>query len=95
MRVSLNLSEEMLDRVDQEAKRLGTSRGSMLTAWVGEKIAQLDMSRSFTESIKSDLLNVVKAAIADPQSLKNLAAAAGVPSNEEIEEQLSLLEDEK
>lgn len=95
MRVSLNLSEEMLDRVDQEAKRLGTSRGSMLTAWVGEKIAQLDMSRSFTDSIKSDLLNVVKAAISDPQSLKNLAAAAGIPSNEEIEEQLSLLEDEK
>lgn len=78
MRVSLNLSPEMLDRVDQEAKRLGTSRGAMLTTWVGEKIANLDMSRQFTTSVQNDMLSHMKEMFSDPEILKNLVAASSI-----------------
>lgn len=57
MRISLNLSEEMLQRVDQEAKRLGTSRGAMLTTWIGEKVSQIDTNRQLVQSLNDDLVS--------------------------------------
>lgn len=82
MRVSLNLSQEMLDRVDAEAKRLGTSRGSMLTAWIGEKIVQLDMSRQMASSIQQDLMSVFKESLKDPAIVNSLIVASGVKEDE-------------
>lgn len=82
MRVSLNLSQEMLDRVDAEAKRLGTSRGAMLTAWVGDKIAQLDMSRQMASSIQQDLMSVFKESLKDPAIVNSLMVASGVKEDE-------------
>lgn len=45
-RISITLSDSMLKRVDSEAKKIGTTRGAMLTTWVGEKINSLDMSKT-------------------------------------------------
>lgn len=78
MRVSINLSAEMLDRVDQEAKRLGTSRGAMLTTWVGEKIATLDMSRRFTSDVQDNMLKFLKESLSDPDVMKNIVAASSI-----------------
>lgn len=98
MRVSLNLSEEMLARVDQEAKRLGTSRGAMLTTWIGEKINNLDMSRQFTEAVQSDFASSLKGMIMEALSnediVKNLATANEITS-EEFEKGIPLFEDPK
>jgi metal-responsive CopG/Arc/MetJ family transcriptional regulator len=61
MRITVNLNEETLKRVDEEAKKLGTSRGAMLTAWIGEKLTALDMSRSFlNESFQDKLIEAMK-----------------------------------
>lgn len=61
MRISINLNEETLKRVDEEAKKLGTSRGAMLTSWIGEKIQNLDMSRSFlNEAFQDKLIEALK-----------------------------------
>lgn len=61
MRISINLNDETLKRVDEEAKKLGTSRGAMLTSWVGEKIQNLDMSRSFlNEAFQDKLIEALK-----------------------------------
>lgn len=55
MRIQINLSDEILKRVDQEAKKLGTSRGAMLTTWIGEKINNLDQTKALLENFsKSD-----------------------------------------
>lgn len=51
MRIQINLNEEILEKVDQEAKRLGTSRGAMLTTWIGEKINNLDMTKTLMTSM--------------------------------------------
>lgn len=64
MRISINLNEKTLKRVDEEAKLLGTSRGAMLTSWIGEKIQALDMSRSWlNEEFKDKILETMKDAI--------------------------------
>lgn len=54
MRITINLNDEILAKVDAEAKRIGTSRGAMLTTWVGEKIHALEQSRLFLEKIQSE-----------------------------------------
>lgn len=54
MRITINLNDEILAKVDAEAKKLGTSRGAMLTTWVGEKIHALEQSRLFLEKLQSE-----------------------------------------
>lgn len=55
MRIQINLSDEILARVDQEAKKIGTSRGAMLTTWIGEKVNNLDQTKALLENFsKSD-----------------------------------------
>lgn len=46
MRIQINLSDRILKRVDEEAELLGTSRGAMLTTWIGEKINNIDQTRA-------------------------------------------------
>lgn len=46
MRIQINLSDRILKRVDEEAELLGTSRGAMLTTWIGEKINTIDQTRA-------------------------------------------------
>lgn len=50
-KISINLSTEMLKKVDQEASKLGTTRGAMLTTWIGEKVNALEQSRAFIEQL--------------------------------------------
>lgn len=51
MRIQINLSDETLKRVDEEAKRIGVARGSMLSTWIGEKLNTLDQTRSMFRDI--------------------------------------------
>lgn len=51
MRIQINLNEETLKRVDEEAKRIGVARGSMLSTWIGEKVNALDQSRNMFRDI--------------------------------------------
>lgn len=51
MRITINLNEEILARVDQEARKLGTSRGAMLTTWVGEKIRAIDNTEAIIKQL--------------------------------------------
>lgn len=51
MRITVNLSEETLKKVDDEAKKLGTSRGAMLTTWIGEKVNSLEQTRALFEQM--------------------------------------------
>lgn len=51
MRIQINLNEELLKRVDEEARKIGTSRGAMLTTWIGEKINSLDYSRTMFQQV--------------------------------------------
>lgn len=51
MRITINLNEEILARVDAEAKKLGTSRGAMLTTWVGEKIRAIDNTENLLKQL--------------------------------------------
>lgn len=58
VRISVNLSDEIVARLDEEAKKLGTSRGSMLTTWIGEKIRQIDTTDEFfREFMKSEAMS--------------------------------------
>lgn len=51
MRISVNLSEDTLKRVDAEAKKMGTSRGAMLNMWINEKLTNIDMAQSMVSQI--------------------------------------------
>lgn len=54
MRITINLNDAVLAKVDEEAKRLGTTRGAMLTTWIGEKINALEQTRSFLTQLQSE-----------------------------------------
>lgn len=53
MRIQINLSDRILKRVDEEAELLGTSRGAMLTTWIGEKINNIDQTRAILKDISN------------------------------------------
>lgn len=53
MRIQINLSDRILKRVDEEAELLGTSRGAMLTTWIGEKINNIDQTRALLKDLSS------------------------------------------
>ena len=53
MRIQINLSDKILKRVDEEAELLGTSRGAMLTTWIGEKINNIDQTRAILKDISN------------------------------------------
>ena len=53
MRIQINLSDRILKRVDEEAELLGTSRGAMLTTWIGEKINTIDQTRAILKDLSS------------------------------------------
>ena len=44
MRLSINVSEETNKRLTEQAKRIGTSKGAMITMWVNEKLNAIDTS---------------------------------------------------
>lgn len=96
MRVSINLSDEMLQRVDLEAKRLGTSRGAMLTTWIGEKVNSLMMSRDMYQSLTNNMNEHLEQIVMDKLRSEDLSkvinsmAQAGL-----FDQQLSLLGKEK
>lgn len=46
MRIQINLSDEILERVEQEAKRVGTSKGAMLSTWIADKINDIDLTKA-------------------------------------------------
>lgn len=54
MRITINLNPGILERVDQEAKRIGTSRGAMLTTWIGEKVYSLETTRLWMEKLTNE-----------------------------------------
>lgn len=87
MRVSINLSEEMLQRVDQEAKRLGTSRGAMLTTWIGEKINSMDRNQELIQALTNHLTDQ----LGDQMKVLLKGSAEGKPLNDLFEEQMTLL----
>lgn len=42
MRLSINVSEETNERLTQQAKKIGTSKGAMITMWINEKLNSID-----------------------------------------------------
>lgn len=72
MRIQINLSDETLKRVDQEAKRIGVARGSMLSTWIGEKLNALDQTRNMFRDIM------------DNEEMKKLLASAVAKEKEKI-----------
>lgn len=54
MRITINLNDSILAKVDEEAQRLGTTRGAMLTTWIGEKINSLEQTRAFLQQLQSE-----------------------------------------
>ena len=54
MRITINLNDSILAKVDAEAEKLGTSRGAMLTTWIGEKINSLEQTRALMSQIQNE-----------------------------------------
>ena len=54
MRIQINLSDEIFERVDQEAKRVGTSRGAMLSTWITDKINDIDQTKAILVNLSKN-----------------------------------------
>lgn len=64
-RVPLTLSRELVERLDEEAKMAGTTRGAMLASWIADKVRQLDIQREMLQRLTSEenLNNLIKYAM--------------------------------
>lgn len=57
MRVQVNLSEEMVERVDNYSKLMGVSRSALCSMLVGQGIMGLDKANDIISQIGDGLLN--------------------------------------
>lgn len=56
MRLSINVSEETNKRLTEQAKKIGTSKGAMITMWVNEKLNAIDSTeKMFSGMFESPL----------------------------------------
>lgn len=67
-RININVSNELLNRIDNEAKRLGTTRSSLITSWLGEKMAIVEQSQVLA-------VDMVKMLFDDPEFKEKINAA--------------------
>ena len=68
-RISVHLTDEAVSRLDEEAKKLGTSRGAMITTWIGEKLKALDVQDNiFSVLTAPETLQVIVKSMMEAQS---------------------------
>lgn len=51
MRISVNVSEETNRRLTEQAKKIGTSKGAMLTMWINEKLNSIETTDKFLSNM--------------------------------------------
>lgn len=51
MRLSINVSEETNKRLTEQAKKIGTSKGAMITMWVNEKLNAIDSTKQLIDGM--------------------------------------------
>lgn len=53
MKVQVNLSEELVQKIDEYAKKMGVSRSSLCGVWIGQAVFNLENSqRIMTEMLQ-------------------------------------------
>lgn len=60
MRCQVNLSDNMVSKVDAYAKDMGVSRSALCSILIGQGIMSFEKANSVVESMKPELLDVVK-----------------------------------
>ena len=60
MRCQVNLSDNMVSKVDAYAKDMGVSRSALCSILIGQGIMGFEKANSVVESMKPELLDVVK-----------------------------------
>ena len=51
MRVQVNLSNEMIERVDKIAKLYGVTRSGLLATFIGQQVTQVEMGQSLANNL--------------------------------------------
>ena len=59
MKVQVNLSDEMVSRVDKHAKNIGMSRSSLCAYLIGQGIVNMDTAYSLVENMGSTLIEQI------------------------------------
>lgn len=59
MKVQVNLSEEMVERVDAQAKSIGLSRSGLCAVAIGQYIANCDNALSIASALPKEYLEMV------------------------------------
>lgn len=62
MRVQVNFSDDMIQRIDNLCKLYGCNRSQLISVWVGEKMMTLDLSKKIVTDAfsKMDLGDMLK-----------------------------------
>lgn len=51
MRVQVNLSEEMIERVDKIANLYGVTRSGLLATFIGQQVTQVEMGQTLANNL--------------------------------------------
>lgn len=54
MRIQVNLSEEMIRRVDKIAELYGVTRSGLLSTFIGQQVTQIEMSQNIASNLFRD-----------------------------------------
>lgn len=56
MKVQVTLSDELVEKIDEYAKKMGVSRSALCGVWIGQAIISLETTLSNSQSFFSDLV---------------------------------------
>lgn len=56
VKVQVNLSDELVARVDEYAKQMGVSRSALCGVWIGQAVISLDNALDISKNVFKDML---------------------------------------
>lgn len=59
MRVQVNVSDELVERIDKYAKTMGVSRSALCSVWIGTHVMSLDKSMDILDEMGVKLTDVL------------------------------------
>lgn len=56
MRIQVNLSDDIILKIDEYAKRIGVPRASLLSVWIGQTVDQIGKFEELSEERAREVL---------------------------------------
>lgn len=70
MKVQINLSDDLVARIDKFAKVMGVSRSALCGVWIGQTVMSMEKTLETGQKVIEELLNDVDSGLSDTADSK-------------------------